>query len=423
MRRLIGRVFESQGFRSAGLMTIGNISSTGLSAVAMIIFSRLLGPSDFGVFSVLFSLLLILSKLGDFGVNIAVQREIALNKSNSKLLVKMTQTGAYIKLIISLILALTGIFFSKWLSQNVLKVESSEMVMVVFILSSAVIFYEYINTILQAKGLFIWSVFSNFTQAIGKLFAAVLLSLYTLITVDLVVGLYLFMPLIGGMTGFFALPARLFTPKFDPASFKKIVGIAKWTSIAIVSATLADNLDVIIVQNYLSSYDTGLWSAAVRIASVASLVGWSLGTVLNVRVAAYKDQHNLDQYLKKAVFISISSALLISAVAFFSNFAIKYTVGIEFLPAVTPLFLLLLSTALLTATSPFIALFYLFDKPAYFAISGLISSAILIFSDILLVPSLGVTGAGYARLITRLGVLLFTLYYARRGYLERYAKS
>src|SRR3989339_1431779 len=134
MRRLIGRVFESQGFRSAGLMTIGNISSTGLSAVAMIIFSRLLGPSDFGVFSVLFSLLLILSKLGDFGVNIAVQREIALNKSNSKLLVKMTQTGAYIKLIISLILALTGIFFSKWLSQNVLKVESSEMVMVVFIL-------------------------------------------------------------------------------------------------------------------------------------------------------------------------------------------------------------------------------------------------------------------------------------------------
>jgi len=416
---------KSQGLRSVINMATGNIGATVVSAVAMIIFSRVLGPTQFGVFSVLFSLLLMLSKVGDAGINIAVQRYVAQNKSHLEDVQTYIRVGSTLKLAIAGALAVIGILAGAWMTKEVLHLSAAyELpVILIFVLSAGVIFYEYVNTVLQGVHAFTLSIVSNWIQSLVKLLVGGVVFITHTTSVLFLTLVYLLSPVLGSIVGFPRLPFSYFVPQWDWPVAKRLLTVTKWTGIAIIAATLADNLDVLLVQNMLNSYETGLYSAAVRIASVASLIAWSLGTVLNVRVASYRDRSHLHAYLKKAVLLALASFVGITALALVSIPAIKYTVGSEFLAASTPLNFLFLATAILTATSPFVALFYLFDKPAYFAYSGIIGTILLLGADLMMIPTFGLLGAAYARILSRLGVLIFTLVYARRSYREEYAQD
>lgn len=418
-------MLKSQGLRSVLAMSVGTVGATVVSALAMIIFSRALGPSQFGVFSVLFSLLLILSRIGDLGINVAVQRFIAQNRSNPKLISQYARAGTALKLIIILVISLVGLFFGRYIAQYWLNLPSSAVlpVQLVFLFSVGVVFYEYATSILQGLQQFNLSIISNWIQSLTKFMTAILTLLFSSLSLVSLTVLYLLAPLLGGMASLIHLPATYFSPSLDKTVLHKIVAVSKWTGMAILAATIADNFDVLIVQNLLTSYDTGLYSAAVRIASIASLVAWSLGTVLNVRVATYHDKENLHAYLKKAALLAVVTFIGICALILFSSPAIQYTVGAEFLPAVASLNYLFLATAILTATAPFVALFYLFDRPQYFAYSGILGTAILLGLDLLLIPTYGLLGATYARIASRFAVLIFTLLYARTAYQEKYVQK
>lgn len=415
-------MLKSEGLKSVIGMSVGNVGATVVSAIAMIIFSRALGPAQFGIFSVLFSLLLILSRVGDFGINTAVQRYIAQNKGNHTLITRYSRVGVSLKLVLATLLAIIGLVFGKTITVSLLHLNSDATlpVQLVFILSLGVIFYEYINALLQGVQLFQLSIISNWIQSGTKLFVALASFFYQSLSLLTITLLYLLAPILGGFIGFSGIKFQHLIPLWDSHVVTKILSVSRWTGIAILAATIADNFDILIVQNQLSSYDTGLYSAAVRIASVASLAAYSLGTVLNVRVASYHDRTHLHSYLKKAVSLSLLSLVGLSLLSLISHPAITLTVGAEYTPAIPALNLLFVSTAILTATSPFVALFYLFDHPEYFAISGIISTVFLLGSDWLLIPQYGLMGAAYARIIARLMVLLFTLAFAKFAYHEKY---
>lgn len=406
-------------------MSVGSVGTTVISAVAMIIFSRALGPTQFGIFSVLFSLLLILSKIGDFGVNTAVQRYIAKVPDQLGEIKRYVGSGTYLKLLITLTVAVVGITSSPWITLHILNLSSDSIVLVrlVFFLTGGVVFYEYVNSVLQGVQAFNLSIISNTIQSLTKLLLALFVLISNSISLLPIIILYLLAPVLGGLIGFLKLPFTLFAPNSDQKSLAQILAVSKWTGISILAAVIADNLDILIVQNQLTSYDTGLYSAAVRIASIASLVAWSLGTVLNVRVARYSNPSHLRKYLRKATILAVGSFVGILGLMLFSKPALLYTVGVDFLPATTPLNLLFISTALLTATAPFVALFYLFDRPQYFAISGILTTVFLLGFDLVLIPTLGLAGAGVARIVARLAALIFTLFYAYRSYQEKYGQA
>jgi len=417
-------MLKSEGLKSVIWMSVGNVGATVLSALAMIIFSRALGPINFGIFSVLFSLLLILSRVGDLGLNISIQRHIAQNKGNQKLINKFIRVGSSLKLILTALIFLAGIVSSGLITTSILALppENTVYVLLVFCFSLGVIFYEYITAVLQAIQSFSFSILCNWVQSSTKLVLAFISLIFHELSLLVITILYLFAPVLGGIVGFAKIPLTAFMPLWDKNIVSKIISVSRWTGIAIIAATAADNLDIIIVQNFLSSYDTGLYSAATKIASVASLFSFSLGTVLNVRVASYKDPANLRSYIKKATLLSLLSFVAISSLSIISHPAISLTVGSEFIGAASTLKILLVGTAILTATSPFVALFYLIDQPVYFALSGIIGTVLLVSGDLMLIPQHGLIGAAYARLIMRAVVLLFTLWYAKISFQKHYSR-
>ena len=72
------------GVKDSALMTGGSTAATGLSAVAGILISSILGPVGFGEFSVGFSLMFILSKLNDMGLLAAQLKYVPTRKSKKE---------------------------------------------------------------------------------------------------------------------------------------------------------------------------------------------------------------------------------------------------------------------------------------------------------------------------------------------------
>lgn len=421
----VSKLGKSKGLKSAILMTIGNVGSTGVAAIAMIIFSRQLGPEKFGIFSVLFSLMLIISRIGDMGINIAVSRAIAQNHENKAMSLTYAQNGTYLKTIIMAGVVIIGLLTTPFITSTLLGLTTDFMPIVraVILLSTSVVVYEYINSLLQARQYFGLSVLTNTVQSTLKLFLALATLVFAGINLNTITVGYMILPLIGASVGFVAINVRELVPRYNPKIVKSIITVARWTSISILASAVAENVDVLIVQNYLSTHETGLYAAATRIATVASLIGWSLGTVLNMRVAKYKDKVNLDRYLKKGTILAILSLLATIALCIISYPVVTYTIGPAYLSVIPTLNILLISTALLTATTPFVALFYVFDYPKYFAVSGIITALSLLISDMILIPVYGLIGAGWARVITRLIVGIYTLYVAYTLYRKSYGEK
>jgi O-antigen/teichoic acid export membrane protein len=89
-----------------------------------------------------------------------------------------------------------------------------------------------------------------------------------------------------------------------------------------------------------------------------------------------------------------------------------FTIGQEYLGAVYPLQILLIAMGLSAAISPYSALFYLFDRPQYYAYAGIMTALFLIVGDYYLIPQIGISGAAYVRLAVKTITLIFTVYYA-----------
>ena len=418
MKALLKKLSESEGLKSSAIVTFGNLGGTAISAIALIILSRFLGPDQFGVFSVGFSLLLILNRAGDLGINLATQRYLASKDNPQKQ--TLIQSVFVIKTLISLLILGFGLIFSNYLATHFLHLENSLIIKFAFLSSVAVIYFEYVNTIIQSLQYFTSFAVSILIQALLKILGVITMIVFSFLSPANSVILYGLTPLISGLVISFTKKLDLLnlslTKKIIITDLKIIAPTIKWTSLAVIAAALADNIDVLIVQNLLNSTQTGIFSAGVRLATFVSLIGLSIGIVLNIRVAKYTTKNHLDKYLAKAKWLALLSFFAILLLTPFSRLMLLLTAGSSYLEGTATLVLLLISTAFLTATAPYVSLFFLYDKPQYFAISGILTALILIISDFFLINSFGILGAGYARIITRASVLVFTLIYAKTSY-------
>ncbi len=394
----------------------GNLVGTLISAVALIIFSRLLGPSEFGLFSAAFALMQIIVRLIDSGTTVAVERTLArayAQKPNATHSIMIT--SAYIKFALYLFWLILGLTFARYLTFSYLGITDLNLIKTAIIISVGTVIFEYATIIFQATNNFALVARITITQALGKLIGGLILLSQSALTATTALWLYGLMPAIGSLAGWLHSPYKLSTtlPDHWQKDLRLILATAKWTAIATLGATIAENLDTLIVQSMLSLHDTGIWAATTRIAAFANLLPWTVGSVLSIRLTNYKAKTHLQKYLRKSILISLVSALIVLFCIPFSSLALKLTVGTSYLSGGTTLMLTLVATALTAAVTPYASLYYLLDRPQYYAYTGLISTILLIMLDYILIPTLGINGAAVTRICVRLILLIFTIVYTK----------
>lgn len=411
---------KSKGLLSIAVLGSGNILGTIISAIALILFSRYMGPTEFGLFSAAFAAMQIVVRLTDLGTNTAVERAIArVIASNIRLADRLMRVALWFKLFTYLICVSIAWYLSPWIAHSFLKIDDVALIRSAFLYSLGTIFFEYSRIILQSSHKFALVAHITIAQAIGKLGFGLIFIWQGLLNAGNALFIYGLIPGIGALLAWKRNTLSSFMlPQTWKADFKIIFAVAKWTAVAAIAATLSDNIDTLLVQSFMSSYETGIWAGAVRIATFASVIGWSVGAVLNVRVAKYTDPKNLRNYLNKSWKLSLAIIFLLALSLPFAPIIINLTIGSAYLEGVIPLQILIMSSALSGAASPYIALFYLFDKPQYYAYAGIIETITIILGGIILIPMFGLVGAAVARVLVRAIVLGFTLIYARSAYVS-----
>lgn len=410
MKRLLHLAATSQGLRQSALMVVGNTMATGLSAVSLILISRLLGPTLFGEFSVGFALIMIVARINDAGITNALlkyaSRAEGIDAQNQYFSVTWR-----LKLLLSAIILVVSAVIAQPLSQA-LNFPSPWLIFVALTFGNfASVYFEQLTGMLQALHHFGASVLGNFIQATFKLVMALVLVWLQFKEVFPIFTLYGIAPAVPLLFARWLLPStvRLDLRKKYPQAQAEIIEMSKHTGTASIASTAVNQINILFVQGFLSPYETGLLGGVSKIQLLFSLATLSLSNVLFPRVARYSLKSDLQSYFKKAVLLAVLIGVGFLGVIALAPILITLTVGHEYLPGVPVLQLLLAAVAVMMATVPFTALFYTLSNPRYFSLTGILQLVLVIIGNVILVPRSGLIGSAWAELITRVCILLITI--------------
>ncbi len=402
---------KTHGIKNSLILTSGNFISSAIAALTFIITSRVLSPSEFGNFSAHLAILLLFTRITDLGLNIAIQRQIA-RESSASIISKIITTGVLLKLISWVTLLILGSILAPYITTHFLQNISTPNLIIIFSLVAITLFFDLSMVIIQGLQKFTTNSLYSISLSFLKLIGILLFIFIGKTTSHNFFYIFAITPLIPTLLN---LKNIRYSLNYNLADFKfhakSLIQISKWTGLAMIAAAAADNFDIILIQTYLNNEQTGLYAAASRLAVFFSLFGMSIGTVLSIQVAKYKFSNQISLYLRKAHLFALLSIFGLILISFFSYWGIYLTSGQAYLPATPALAILLIATGFDIAASPFIALFYLYNHPRYYFYAGILLLITLITTNYILIPIYGINGAATAKLVTRLTLFVFTIFY------------
>lgn len=409
----------SEGVRSSVLMVFGTMLAQGLSGIAIIILSRTIGPAQFGIFSTGFSLALIMGAVIDIGLT-AAQQYMLPRAESSTAKNKLFATVIWLKVVVSVMCIFALTLISDSLSER-LRFSSGSFIVWIALANLGSIFFNQLVGMLLALKRVVQTVIINVSQAVLKLVLVWLVIALSWTNGDHILLLYLVLPISIIPFASLLLPVwHRWQIAFHRPSWLAMRSMALNNWIASLGIVLIQNADIVLVGLLLSPNDAGLIGAASRIALFVGVIGGALAGVLNPRVTTYQTQTNLDAYWKKALLLFAGATVLALMSFILSAPLISVTVGSEYLAAAPVLAWLLAASWLAVGLAPLSALFYSYDKPWYFSASAALQAGLLVTANILLLPSFGITAAGWIRLSTQLVIVLFTVIAALYSHRRRF---
>ena len=385
------QLWSSIGLRQSFVTIAATLTASGLSAITLILLSRVVGPEKFGEFSVGFSVLLILVRLCDLGLptviakfaggtqDLTTVQQVFNLTFKIKIIGFTLVTGGYLLIIP---------FLTAWLH-----LASPQILYLVALTFWATAFYEQLQAMLQSIHQFSRGALVTVIQAVWKLFwvlGCIFLGFKSVHTLFVGYMLGSAIPLIGW---------KLWLAKLVPKPFSMNAVTPDFSSIS-------RHLPALIFHASIGVMAAGLLGGVGRIALLLQILAFALATVLNPRAARYKADIDKLIFLKKSI-IFFGVAFLGWLISLpFTKMAITLTIGDSYLAGLFPLTLLLAAGFMTIATIPLIALIYSFKGGNwFFSVSGLIQLAITLLGNWLLVPQMGITGAALTRVASRVSLL------------------
>ena len=381
-------------------LTVSNVGGRLLRAVIIIYSARVLGASDWGIFSYAVSLVAFITVFTDIGISPMLVRETAKSREDPKTRTQIISTSFLIRAALLAVGILVVIFgaphFTTIAGVRVI------LPIVTFILIFDT-FRDFGFSIVRAMEKMEWeAVLFLFTNLAIVVFGFVFL--YLSKTVTALTYSYALGTGIGTAATIFAL-RKDFKGVFSNFSFpfaKYLISSAWPFAIAAILGVLMINTDILIIGWLRSAEDVGLNSAAQRIVQLLYLLPAILSTSLLpsfARLAAKKDNEKLRGALEK-----ILGALFLAAIPMVVGGVVlgKEIMNLLFgagYAGGTPSFQILLVTILIDFPAGVLStMIFAYNRQKnitiYSAIGG-VSNALL---DLALIPTFGITGSAIATL-------------------------
>lgn len=385
--------------QSTGLV-IGTIFNSLLGLVFYVLIARNLGPDNFGQFSLLLGVGLLLSEIVDWGFDSAIVRFGSQGNLPSVL------GAAFVERVILLLAALLVCL----IATAVTGTHFYFSVLVAFSLSILALFTQSLLSRQKYANYIAANVLGNSMRLLTAFLFIFNNSLSPQIALLIFSGANLF----ASIFAFFVVQRTLHAAPFDFSGirkkFREILGFSNWMGASFVAASVSNRIDVPLVYYLAGSTAAGFYSSAQRLISVFPQMASAVESVFSPKFSANSDiSKNFREYLYISSIISAGILVFLPI----SGTLISFVFGARYLSSIPVFQLFLIGLVPFFLTGPFSAsVVYRFGKSNYHFIVSLTQIAVGVVSYLIFVPAFKENGGALAFLtINSVSLILFICLY------------
>ncbi len=377
------------------ILFLGNIGSAFWGFVFTLIVARALSISDFGIFSAVLNLVVILSSLADLGISTGSVNFVSENYSRGehKKADEYIKASFVIRILVVAVISLIVFVFAPTISIKLLATTDPKMAVwsaIIPIFLFPDLFFQYI---LQAKKKFLQATIYDNSFYIARLLFALafyLLGALTMSNAFWAFGLGFLVTLI--LTVVYIKTDFLYTNP-TKEQYKNLFKFSGWIAVNRIISSVSGKLDVQMLAAMVGAVATGLYSIPSRLASFIIVIAGSFSSVLATRLAGFNDREKEKTYIIKSTLALIPITLGIVLWIVFAKPFMLILFGEKYLPAV-PIF-----QALVASQIPFIftvpavsAIIYSMKKTVYIGTLSFFQLAAIFALNYYFIPKYGPIG-------------------------------
>lgn len=406
-----------------------SLLGTGITSILgfffFILVSRELGPYEFGLFSALIAIIVIISDTTDMGVSAGLAKFVGKYEVNGKneTVGRFLMLSLMTKISLALFVVGVGFIFADTITKLLFNNSNSSHLLGLSLLGGVVMsLYSFTSFTLQARKKYLANSLLNISGNILRLLLPlILLSTYGLSSLS-AISFYIIGFLIPSIVGLFFIPIKLLFFIPTKKEFYEFLHFNKYLALAGIMYTLLTRVDNLLILNLSNPIEAGLYGSAQRVTFIFPLIAAALASVWSPRFSAFKAKGESLIYFRKALLLVSVLSLVILVFVPFSSSIINIIFGSAYMNASLPLGILIVSWALFLITVPAIQyITYYIGKSYLYALIILMQFITVILLDLLLIPSLGSLGASVAFLLGNLiaavsaySIMLYTILWQKK---------
>jgi O-antigen/teichoic acid export membrane protein len=389
------KIGKSKTARDTYILFAGNLLDAIMAFLFTVLVFRVISTADFGIYSALMNMVIIIYSFLDLGIGASLIRFIPeyLSKSDIFSAHEYYRAGIQLRIFISFIAGLLIIISSPLIGPALFNIDAVPVVFAGFTI----------------VGLSILDVFAYAFQAQQKFLLAAVTSLLYSISRVLFVLVLIFSHASVGITGLTILTTvapwlgviliwKFVDFKIIPLASKKIakslIKFSRWVGIIRIFSSIGARIDVQMILILAGPYQAGIYSVAARLASFYAIIVSSYTGVIAPRLSENKDSQQIRSLILKSLLVvsGLSMAMILGIII--APPFITLLFGQKAIPAIIPFRLLTV------ANIPFVIgslatsiLIYFLKKPYYVSLVSIFQLFGIVIGNWLLIPKLGINGA------------------------------
>jgi len=410
---------QSQSAKDTYVLFVGNTLGAFTGFVFTLIIARGLSVGDFGVFSAVNNLIIIIASLADIGISAALVSFVASYQAkNDNLNAQRYLKSSFItRILIVSVISLALIAFAPLVAKKLLVSDSLAVVYWSIILSYGLFLWNFFSIALQAYKRFIASVSIDLVIGIGRIFAVGAFFIAGALTLNYSFLSFAIGAVVATIAGFILLGTAFLKVDTTKEIYVNLLKFSGWVGVNRIISAISGRLDVQMLAIFSGAEITGQYSIAQRLALFITILISSFSAVMAPRLAAFGDKEKEKKYLLKAILVTLP---IIAGVGFWIVIAgpfIKILFGSKYIPAI-PLFQMFAASLIpfILAAIPVSAIIYSIKKPIYIGYFSFFQLVVIILINFLLIPKIGPYGPLVAYFVVNTSLALYTWYIVYRYY-------
>lgn len=408
MYRKAIKLLKTQTAKDASIMSVSTAIASVVAAVFFILAARLLGPSEFGIFSLATAASFMFADIFDIALNTSLIRFVSkeIQKEDGKedqYLSLFFKTKIVIGLLLILVVSVLAIPLSKLLFARTFP----QAIIYASIGTAFQLIYTFGLSHLQARREFLKSGGGIIALSSIRLVGFLILVLTKSIQLLAVLAIYFFTIPIAALANIFIAPRKFLKVSTEKSITKEVLKYNLPLTVAFALATISSRVDNFILVNMESVEAVGFYAAAYRLYAPAQFLAGALSTVFAPRFASFENLNQTKTYFKKtlAAIALLSTSLLL--VIPLSPFVIHLFYGSEYQSSIKILQILTFGFIAFLLQAPFTStILYYFAKTNLFAAVTAIQLVIVVLANFLLIPIFHENGSAMAFVISQASVLV-----------------